>query len=377
MLDYETLKIIWWLLIGVLLIGFAVTGGFDLGVGALLRIVARTDDERRVVVNCVAPTWDGNQVWLILGAGAVFAAFPMVYASSFSVLYPAMIAVLFSLFFRPTGFEYRSKIADPRWRNTWDWGLTIGGVLPSVVFGVAFGLMLTGIPYHFDPDLRIVMDGGILDAVSAFSVLAGLVSLAMLMMHGAAFLNCKTDDAIMIERIRRALRLSAIATIVLFVLAGIWIAFGVHGMRITAIGDLNAALNPTQKQVGVVGGGWLHNYGDYPLMWLAPLVGIAGAAGAMLLASRPVVALISSGLSLAGIVLTAGFALFPFLLPSSSTPADSLTVWDGSSSEHTLALMLAAAVIFVPIILAYTAWVYRVLRGPVRIDDIRDEYGSY
>ena len=377
MLDYETLKIIWWLLIGVLLIGFAVTGGFDLGVGALLRIVARTDDERRVVVNCVAPTWDGNQVWLILGAGAVFAAFPMVYASSFSVLYPAMIAVLFSLFFRPTGFEYRSKIADPRWRNTWDWGLTIGGVLPSVVFGVAFGLMLTGIPYHFDPDLRIVMDGGILDAVSAFSVLAGLVSLAMLMMHGAAFLNCKTDDAILIGRIRRALRLSAIATIVLFVLAGIWIAFGVHGMRITAIGDLNAALNPTQKQVGVVGGGWLHNYGDYPLMWLAPLVGIAGAAGAMLLASRPVVALISSGLSLAGIVLTAGFALFPFLLPSSSTPADSLTVWDGSSSEHTLALMLAAAVIFVPIILAYTAWVYRVLRGPVRIDDIRDEYGSY
>jgi cytochrome bd ubiquinol oxidase subunit II len=377
MLDYETLKIIWWLLIGVLLIGFAVTGGFDLGVGALLRLVARTDDERRVVVNCVAPTWDGNQVWLILGAGAVFAAFPMVYASSFSVLYPAMIAVLFSLFFRPTGFEYRSKIADPRWRNTWDWGLTVGGVLPSVVFGVAFGLMLTGIPYHFDSDLRIVMDGGILDAVSAFSVLAGLVSLAMLMMHGAAFLNCKTDDAILLERIRKALRWSAIATIVLFVLAGIWIALGVHGMQVTSIGDINGALNPTQKQVTEASGGWLRNYGVYPLMWLAPLLGIVGAAGALLLVARPVMALISSGLSLAGIVLTAGFALFPFLLPSSTVPADGLTVWDGSSSEHTLAMMLGAAIIFVPIILAYTAWVYRVLRGPVRIDDIRDEYGSY
>jgi cytochrome bd ubiquinol oxidase subunit II len=377
MLDYETLKIIWWLLIGVLLIGFAVTGGFDLGVGALLRLVARTDDERRVVVNCVAPTWDGNQVWLILGAGAVFAAFPMVYASSFSVLYPAMIAVLFSLFFRPAGFEYRSKIADPRWRGFWDWGLTIGGVLPAVVFGVAFGLMLTGIPYHFDSDLRIVMDGGILDAVSGFSVLAGLVSLAMLMMHGAAFLNCKTDDAILLERTRKALRLSAIATIVLFVLAGVWVALGVHGLQITSIGDVNGELNPIHKQVAVSGGGWLRNFQLYPLMWLAPIVGIAAAAGVMLLAMRPVIALISSGLSVAGVILTAGFALFPFLLPSSSVPADSLTIWDGSSSKHTLALMLAAAIIFVPIILAYTAWVYRVLRGPVRIDDIRDEYGSY
>ena len=246
-----------------------------------------------------------------------------------------------------------------------------------MVFGVAFGLMLTGIPYHFDSDLRIVMDGGILDAVSGFSVLAGLVSLAMLMMHGAAFLNCKTDDAILRERIRKALRLSAIATIVLFVLAGVWIVLGVHGLQVTSIGDVNGELNPIQKQVAVSGGGWLHNFQLYPLMWLAPLLGIASAAGAMLLAPRPVIALISSGLSLAGVILTAGFALFPFLLPSSSEPSHSLTIWDASSSEHTLALMLAAAIIFVPIILAYTAWVYRVLRGPVRIDDIRDEYGTY
>lgn len=377
MLDYETLKIIWWLLIGVLLIGFAVTGGFDLGVGALLRLVARTDDERRVVVNCVAPTWDGNQVWLILGAGAVFAAFPMVYASAFSVLYPAMIAVLFSLFLRPTGFEYRSKVPDARWRNAWDWALTVGGALPAVVFGVAFGLMLTGIPYHFDTDLRIVMDGGILDAVSAFGVLAGLVSLAMLMMHGAAFLNCKIDDAILRERIRKALRLAATATILLFALAGVWIAFGVPGMQVTAIGHVDGALNPIHKQVAVTAGGWLRNFHVHPLMWLGPAFGIVAAAVAMLLVTVPVAAMIASGLSVAGIILTAGFALFPFLLPSSTMPAHSLTIWDASSSPHTLALMLAAAVIFVPLILIYTTWVYRVLRGPVRIDDIRDQYGTY
>ncbi|HKJ83495.1 MAG TPA: cytochrome d ubiquinol oxidase subunit II [Mariprofundaceae bacterium] len=377
MFDYETLKVIWWLLIGILLIGFALTGGFDLGVGTLLRLVARTDDERRVVVNSVAPTWDGNQVWLILGAGAVFAAFPMVYAGSFSVLYPAMIAVLFSLFFRPVGFEYRSKIGDPRWRGFWDWGLTVGGVLPAVVFGVAFGLMLTGIPYHFDSDLRIVMDGNILDTISAFSVLAGLVSLAMLMMHGAAFLNCKIDDPILRERIRKSQRLAALATIILFVGAGAWIALGVQGMQVADIGNVNGALNPIHKHVTVAGGNWLHNYQTYPLMWIAPLVGIVGAAGAIMLTAMPVTALISSGLSLVGIILTAGFALFPFLLPSSSVPAHSLTIWDGSSSEHTLALMLGAAAIFVPIILVYTTWVYRVLRGPVRIEDIRDEYGSY
>ncbi|WP_167630961.1 cytochrome d ubiquinol oxidase subunit II [Mariprofundus ferrooxydans] len=377
MFDYETLKLIWWALVGVLLIGFALTDGFDLGVGALLRIVGKNDDERRVIINCVGPTWDGNQVWLILGAGAVFAAWPVVYAVSFSVLYPAMLAALFALFFRPTGFEYRSKLTSLQWRGFWDWALTAGGALPAIVFGAAFGLMLTGIPFHFDAEMRVVMDGGILDTLSPFAILAGLVSLAMLMMHGAAFLNVKTRAAVQTQA-RQALRFTAIAFIVLFALAGYWVIYHLQGYHIATIGNMNAGLAPTDKHVVMAVGAWMQNFYDMPWMWIAPAMGFVGALAAIVLSALPVTAFLATGISVTGVVLTAGFALFPFMLPSSSMADHSLTVWDSSSSEHSLWLMVVAAVIFVPLILAYTTWVYRVLRGPVLVEDVRrDEYGMY
>ena len=377
MFDYETLKVIWWALVGVLLIGFALTDGFDLGVGALLRLIGKSDEQRRVILNCVGPTWDGNQVWLILGAGAVFAAWPMIYAVAFSVLYPAMLAALFALFFRPTGFEYRSKLASTRWRGFWDWGLTLGGALPAIVFGAAFGLMLTGIPFHFDADMRVVMDGGILDALSPFAILAGLVSLAMLMMHGAAFLNVKTRDTIQMQA-RGILKIATLTFIVLFAIAGIWIANGIEGYHIDSIGNINTGLSPQGKHVVVAVGAWMQNFHDMPWMWMAPALGFAGAVAVIVLSSTPVAAFLASGASITGVILTAGFALFPFMLPSSSMPNHSLTVWDAGSSEHSLVLMLIAAVIFIPLILAYTTWVYRVLRGPVRVEDVRrDEYGIY
>nr|MCU0563367.1 cytochrome d ubiquinol oxidase subunit II [Desulfobacterales bacterium] len=152
--DYFTLKVIWWLFVGVLLIGFAVMDGFDLGVGALLPFVARTDDERRVLINSIGPTWEGNQVWFITGGGAIFAAWPLVYSAAFSGFYWALLLVLFALFFRPVGFEYRSKVADPRWRTAWDWGLFVGGAVPALVFGVAFGNLLQGVPFTYDDMLR-------------------------------------------------------------------------------------------------------------------------------------------------------------------------------------------------------------------------------
>ena len=142
LLDYETLKLIWWGLIGLLLIGFAITDGFDMGVGALLPFLGRNDMERRVIINSVGPHWDGNQVWFITAGGAIFAAWPMVYAVAFSGFYIAMLLVLFALFFRPVGFDYRSKVGDPRWRNAWDWGLFIGGSVPALLFGVAFGNLI-------------------------------------------------------------------------------------------------------------------------------------------------------------------------------------------------------------------------------------------
>ena len=155
LIDYEILRVIWWLLLGVVLIGFAVTGGFDLGTGALLPFVAKTDIERRVVINSIGPVWEGNQVWLILGGGAIFAAWPPLYAVSFSGFYLAMFATLFALILRPVGFKYRSKRESAAWRTGWDWALFIGGFVPALIFGVAIGNVLQGVPFHLNDDLRI------------------------------------------------------------------------------------------------------------------------------------------------------------------------------------------------------------------------------
>ncbi|MGY4657400.1 cytochrome d oxidase subunit CydB [Ewingella americana] len=161
MFDYEVLRFIWWALIGVLFIGFAVTDGFDMGVGILLRIIGKTDTDRRVMINSIAPHWDGNQVWLITAGGALFAAWPMVYAAAFSGFYGAMILVLCALFFRPLGFDYRSKLENARWRGMWDWGIFIGSFVPALVFGVAFGNLLLGVPFHIDNDLRLFYTGSL------------------------------------------------------------------------------------------------------------------------------------------------------------------------------------------------------------------------
>ena len=159
-LDYESLKVIWWLFVGVLLVGFALTDGFDMGVGTLLPFVGRSDDERRVVINTIGPTWEGNQVWFITAGGAVFAAWPLVYAAAFSGFYVALILTLFALFLRPVGFDYRSKVSDPRWRSIWDWCLFVGGTVPAIVFGVAFGNLLQGVPFQYDDTMRVAYTGG-------------------------------------------------------------------------------------------------------------------------------------------------------------------------------------------------------------------------
>ncbi|MET0755504.1 MAG: cytochrome d ubiquinol oxidase subunit II, partial [Pseudoxanthomonas sp.] len=227
-LDYDTLRLIWWLLLGILLIGFAVMDGFDLGVGTLLPVVARTDAERRLVLNVVGPVWEGNQVWLITGGGAIFAAFPALYAVSFSGFYLAMFLILFALILRPVGFKFRSKVEDKRWRAVWDWGLFVGGFVPSLVFGVAMGNVLLGAPFHFDDTLRIYYTGGFFALLSPFAVLCGLVSVSMLIAHGAAMLVIKTDGPVNL-RARRYGSIAAVATALLFVLAGIWVATGISG----------------------------------------------------------------------------------------------------------------------------------------------------
>jgi len=369
--DYETLRLIWWILIAVLLIGYAVMDGFDLGVGTLLPFVARTDEERRVLINAIGPTWDGNQVWLILGAGAVFAAWPAIYAAAFSGMYAALLLVLFALFLRPVGFDYRSKIDHPLWRQIWDYALFLGGLVPALIMGVAFGNFLQGVPFHFDETLRSFYTGGLADLLNPFALLVGLVSVFMLMMHGSSFLLIKTEGVLQ-QRALRASRISACVTIVLFILAGAWIINGIEGFRILGDIDMQAASSPFGKTVVREVGAWMHNFYMHPWMWIAPVAGIGGALLVLLFGARRAgMSWVASAFSVAGITATAGLAMFPFVLPSSTHPSQSLLMWDATSSQLTLWLMLLAAMIFMPLILFYTSWVFRVLRGKVTVEQIR------
>ena len=371
-IDYYTLKLIWWLFVGVLLIGFALLGGFDLGVGTLLPFVGRTDAQRRVVLNAIGPTWEGNQVWFITAGGALFAAWPIVYATAFSGFYWALLLVLFALFFRPVGFEYRSKVEDPRWRSAWDWGLFVGGSVPALVFGVAFGNLLQGVPFHFDAFLRSYYTGSFWGLLNPFALLAGVVSLTMLVFHGAIYLQMRTEGDIQ-ARARQSAIWFGLLFLVTFGLAGVWQAYGVEGFRIVTMPDPGSTLTPLDKTVEVAQGAWLTNFSRYPWMMAAPAAVFLGGALAVLLsrANRPGLGFVCSGTALAGVILTAGFAMFPFIMPSSSHPNNSLTAFDATSSHRTLMLMFGVVVVFLPIVLAYTGWVYRVLRGKSTEEKIR------
>ena len=363
MLDYLTLKLIWWLLVGVLLIGFAIMDGHDMGVGTLLPFLGRDDTERRIMINTVAPHWDGNQVWFITAGGAIFAAWPVVYATAFSGLYWALLLVLFALFFRPVGFDYRSKLDDKRWRSAWDWGLFAGSAVPALVFGVAFGNLFQGVPFHFDDSMRSFYTGSFWALLNPMALLFGVVSLALLTMQGATFLAHRTEGALQ-ERALSAARWFALALLVTFCAAGAWVS-QIDGYVIKYIGDVGSALNPMMKEVVREQGAWFGNYNKLPLLWLIPLLGCLGAIGVIVFARRTLFAFVASSVSCLAVILTAGVALFPFVLPSSSTPSASLTAWDACSSYTTLTVMFWVALIFTPIVLAYTSWAYYVMSGKV------------
>ncbi|MDD5404609.1 MAG: cytochrome d ubiquinol oxidase subunit II [Sulfuricella sp.] len=367
MLDYETLKIIWWLLIGVLLLGFAIMDGHDMGVGTLLPFVGKNDTERRVIINTVGPHWDGNQVWFITGGGAIFAAWPLVYATAFSGFYWAMMVVLWALFFRPVGFDYRSKINNPTWRRTWDWGLFVGGVVPPLIFGVAFGNLLLGVPFHFDDTLMSHYTGSFWALLNPFALLAGVVSSAMITFHGANYLMHRTEGDIF-NRTRKVALVAGAVMVVAFLAAGLWVA-NLPGYVITSPVDAGGLPDPLAKSVAMEAGAWLNNYRSHGLLWLVPALGVAAGLLSMALGAmrRPLAAFVASSLSMTGIIGTAGVSLFPFIMPSSSDPRSSLTVWDGVSSQLTLSIMLWATLIFMPLIVFYTSWAYRMMAGKVTV----------
>lgn len=378
MLDYATLRVIWWMLLGLLLIGFAIMDGYDLGSAMLIPFVGRSDTERRVVLNAIGPYWEGNQVWFILGGGSIFAAWPILYAVSFSGFYLVMFVLLCTFIIRPVGIKYRSKMPQAIWRSTCDWLLSSAAFVGAMIFGVAVGNVILGVPFHFNPDLRVFYTGTFWALLNPFALLCGLVSVTMIIMQGGYYLATKTEAPLR-QRALNAARLMSLLVVLLFAAGGFWVSH-LDGYTVISSMGSEGPSNPLNKVVELHPGAWLKNYIALPWTLLAPILGFTGALFAPLLAGfwRTKLSLVFSSLSIFGIISTVGVSLFPFILPSSSTPQASLLVWDASSSQLTLAIMLGATAIFLPIIIAYTAWVLRVMRGTVTVEQIeREDKTSY
>ncbi|EDQ00740.1 cytochrome d ubiquinol oxidase subunit II [Shewanella benthica] len=377
MFDYEMLRFIWWALIGLLFIGFAVTDGFDMGVGALLPILGKDDTERRIMINTIAPHWDGNQVWFISAGAALFAAWPMVYGVSFSGFYVAMMLVLFALYLRPVGFDYRSKIDDPRWRSACDKALFIGSFVPPLIIGVAFGNLLQGVPFNFDEYLRATYHGGFFGLLNPFGIIAGLICVSMFMMQGATWLQMKTESDLR-ARSANAAQVFALLLFVLFGAAGVWLINGIDGYVITSALDTYGISDPTLKTVAVESGAWLTNYDKYPFTMMFPVLGLVMPLLVIVASrlNRSGFAFLFSSVAIAAVILTCGAAMFPFVMPSSLEPNVSLTMWDATASEKSLTVMTWAAFIFIPIVLSYTIYTYYKMFGRLSRSFIEDNKTS-
>lgn len=369
--DYETIRVIWWGLIGLFLIAFAVTGGFDLGVGILLPFLGKSDDDRRIIINVVGSTWEGNQVWLILTVAALFAAWPTAYAVSFSCLYFALLLALFSLFLRPLGLYYRSKLSSQVWRGYWDRALFIGGIIPAFIFGIVFGNLFSGIPFHLENDMRIIYLGSFWSLLNPFAILIGILSFSIFIMHGAVYLQAKTENTIN-KMAKKVVLQFTLLTLVLFAVAGYWITY-LDGYHIMSEISPNAPSNPLGKTVQRSAGLWLDNYGHFPDLWVIPTLAFISGYITLVLSrvDKPASAFVFSAITIAAIILTAGCSLFPFIIPSSISLNSSLTVWDSSSSLIMLTTLFWASIIFLPLIMIYTGWVFRVLRGKVTLEYIQ------
>lgn len=373
MLDYEVLKVIWWLFIGVLLAGFAIMDGQDMGIGTLLPFLGKNDEEKRIMINAVAPHWDGNQVWFITGGGAIFAAWPLIYATSFSGFYWAMLLVLFALFFRPVGFDYRSKVDNTSWKATWDWLLFVGSVVPPIVCGVAFGNLLQGVPFYFDDHLRSFYTGSFWALLNPFALVCGIASIAIFVAQGANYLALRSVG----DLSSKAVKISQIAGLlfaVLFVVAAVWVYFGIPGYVITSTVDPAMLPNPLNKTVEVREGAWFANFAAYPALWLVPVAALLGSLLSVMFIGqhKPGWAIIFNSLAMIGTVFTPLVAMFPFLMPSSTNLESSLTAWDCTSSQTTLFTMFIVTLIFLPIVLLYTGWAYKVLSGKLTEKTIQD-----
>ncbi len=332
------LNITWFLLVGVLIMGYAILDGFDLGVG-VLSLFVKDDKEKRIYMNSIGPVWDGNEVWLLTGGGALFAAFPIVYATVFSGFYIAFMLLLASLIFRAVSFEFRNKVASEQWKKLWDTLFGIGSLLPSILFGVAFGNILRGLPI----DNQGQYLGSFLGLLNPYSIIVGLLSLALFALHGAIYLTLKTDEIIRNK--------------ILSLLNKIWIIFTL----IYAVASFY-----TFFEAPFLFNEILKN----PLFWISFIIML----GSLILipvfinSRQYFKAFISSSLLIATMIGLAAISLFPRLVPSNLNLDYSLTIYNASSSQLTLKTMLIIALIGMPIVIAYTIFIYRVFKGKVELN---------
>jgi cytochrome d ubiquinol oxidase subunit II len=336
--SHDVLALVWFALPGVLLIGYAILDGFDLGVG-ILHPFAKGDTERRTMMNSIGPLWDGNEVWLVTFGGALFAAFPNAYATVFSGFYGAFMLLLFALIFRAVSLEFRSKVTDRRWRTLWDFGFFASSLLAPFLFGVAAGNVMTGIAV----DDRFVVHNGMLGQLKPYPIAVGVLTVCLFAMHGAIFVYLKTEGDLQ-ERAR----------------GWIWRAFWCF---------LVAYLGVTAYTVAEVPRA-LSNFERFPALWIVPLLNVLAIANiprAMHL-KMPFYAFVSSCCTIAALAFLFAVALFPNLVPSTIDPAYGLTVYNARSSEKTLGIMLVVAAVGMPCVLAYTATIYWVFRGKVKLD---------
>jgi cytochrome d ubiquinol oxidase subunit II len=374
---YALLKLGWWCVLGIVLVGTATLMGSDMGVGALLRVVARSDTERRVCLNAIGPHWEGNQTWFVLGGGASFAAFPLLYATAFSALYLVMLLLLWSMLLRPVGFEYRSKLPLRAWREAWDWALVLGGALPMLLFGCAFGQLLLGVGFDLDWNLRSSYQVHAGALLRPFALLCGLLALALATLQGAAVLVQRCAGAVA-RRARLAGASAGACALLLFAGASVW-ASRLDGWLLLSHPGAAVMQSPLQQQVLVRSGAWQANFGQHPLLWLLPLLGALAmpAAAACLYARHARAAWHLGTLAWVGVLGTAGASLFPFVLPSSTHPGHSLTVWNAASSSGALLWMSGFTAVLLPLVLWYTRWCFRIMRGSVDGDEIEGSDHAY
>lgn len=323
------LQVTWFMLVGLLLTVYAILDGFDLGVG-FWQLFTRKENERRALAAAVGPVWDGNEVWLITGGGAIFAAFPPVYASVFSGFYLAMMLLLLALIFRAVSLEFRGQVDSPRWRSVWDWSFGLGSSLAALLFGVALGNLLRGVPLDGHGDFT----GDFFTLLNPYSLLIGATGFAMIATHGALYIQLRTGG-------EQAARAHGWASRAWFVYLGLFVA--------TSVATL--ATQP----------GLLRNFRAAPVLWAIPLAALAAvsAVGVFNLRRKPAAAFAASVASIAAMMALAGATLFPDLVPALGDPARSLTLYNASSSECTLQTMLILALVGMPLVIGYTIWIYR------------------